>query len=98
MKFPDWVDDPQLDDQGWAQARLKFMLYRAAGPNCDRPSLKALARKCGVDHSTLAYGMRKGRLSDKVARKLCDGAGLDEQGVPLLNFEDLKFPLRIVSA
>lgn len=97
MKFPEWVDDPQLDDQGRAQARLKYMIYRAATRNCGRPSLKALARKCDVDHSTLAYGLRKGRLSDAVARKLCDGVGNDEAGMPLLDFENLKFPLRIAS-
>lgn len=97
MNFPKWVDDPELDDQGRARARLKYLIYRAATRNCGRPSLKALARKCEVDHSTLAYGLRKGKLSDSVARKLCDGAGVDEHGAALLDFEDLKFPLRITS-
>lgn len=95
MKFPDFVEDPQQNDKERAIARLKYMLNNAAARVCPRATISALARHCGIDNSTLLYGLRKGRLTDRVAVKLQDGVGKGPDGQYILRYEDLRFPERV---
>lgn len=90
MQFPDWVDDPKLTENERASNRLRFMIANAGTKLTGRGTLRAVAKLANLDHSTLAYAIKRGRCSAEVALKLEEAAGRNH-----LRHEDLRNPLAI---
>ncbi|MCB1865150.1 MAG: hypothetical protein KDG50_06940 [Chromatiales bacterium] len=97
MKFPPWVDDPKEGDEKRAKARLTYIMNRTAVEILPAPSIRALSRTCGLDHSTLFWNLRRGRLSEAVAQKIVDACGTSADGKVRFTIEDLLNPLAIKS-
>lgn len=90
MQFPDWVDDPKLTDNERASNRLRYMIAYAGTKLTGRGTLRAVAKLAKLDHSTLAYAIKRGQCSAAVALQLEEAAGRD-----LLRHEFLRRPLEI---
>lgn len=89
MRFPEWVD-ACTDDTERARNRLQYIVARAAIEVTGKNSVRALARKAGIDHSVISYSIRRGQFSAEAAVKLEDFAGRN-----LLPHEWLRNPLQI---
>lgn len=92
MKFPDWAEDPNLSDKERASARLKYLMLSIATEKTGKGSLRAFARLTGIDHSTLAYSIKRGSCTPGVATRIEDVLGRD-----CIRNEHLRNPLEIES-
>lgn len=95
MHFPQWVDDPRVDDHERAIRRLKYMIHNVAAKICQRPSIRAFSTHCGIDHSLLFYWINQGAISVWMAQRIETAAGVDKDGNKLLPVEFLTKPLEI---
>lgn len=95
MKFPLWVDDPKLTDTERKVARLRYMIESTATKISPQGSIRELAARCDIDRTTIYYAVRKGRITERLATKLQDGAGKDADGNYLLPRDYLLEPMRI---
>lgn len=74
MQFPQWVDEQQ-NDQAKATARLRYMMATIAAKRTGRGTLRQFAKLVGIDHSTLAYSVKRGSCTPAVATKIEDTLG-----------------------
>lgn len=58
-----------------ASARLRHMLEMLAMQVSTRRSMRALAEHVGLDHSTLSYYIREGRISEDGAKTIVEKLG-----------------------
>lgn len=89
MNFPKWVDQPR-SKKARATNRLKYLLTILAANATGRQSMRALAEKVGLDHSTLSGHIRKGSFPKKSATLIELKIGRDT-----IKHEDLMDPLSI---
>jgi hypothetical protein len=74
MRFPNWVDDYE-DDATRACARLRFLMTNIAHDLTGRGTLRQFAKLVDIDHSTLAYSVRRGECSEASAMKIEEKLG-----------------------
>lgn len=67
MQFPKWADNTQLSKQQRASGRLKFITMTLANELSVRGSMRALAEKVGLEHSTITKSVKQGYFSEKSA-------------------------------
>ena len=70
MKIPHWVDARKRKKTERASARLKYVLGVIAATHTGRQSMRALAEKVGMDHSTLSTYIRRGAFSVAAAQRI----------------------------
>lgn len=90
MRFPAWVEGPRMTKAQRATARLRFIIKHLALHHTGRSSMRALATKVGLDHSTLAMYCRQGSFSTTAADKIVAALG-----VKAIRKTDLTDPLSI---
>lgn len=74
MQFPDWVEQKQTALEK-AEARLRFMMTNIAIQQTGKGTLRAFAELVGIDHSTLAYSLKRGYCTSAVATRIEDKLG-----------------------
>jgi hypothetical protein len=74
MQFPEWVDSKK-DDTERAAARLSYMMTTIATQRTGRGTLRAFAKLVDIDHSTLAYSLKRGSCTPAVALRIEDKLG-----------------------
>lgn len=90
LKIPLWVEKGLKTNKAKATARLKFILTNLAARHTGRASLRALADRVGLDHSTLSVYTRAGAFSEKAASTFV--ANLND---PMITVEVLTKPLEV---
>ena len=71
--IPHWVDKKARSNAARCSARLDYLLGLLAAHHTDRKSLRGLAEKIGMDHSTLSLYVRQGKFTDTAAAKMVEG-------------------------
>jgi len=66
VRFPAWVDTHKKDEHR-ATARLRYLISRAAIEATGKQSVRALAAKIEMDHSSLSFAIRRGYLTVPMA-------------------------------
>ncbi len=74
MDFPTWVTEPKTK-KGKSAARLLYAMRYLAVRADARGSMRALAEKIGVNHSTLVLGIRAGKFKVPTAYKIVQALG-----------------------
>lgn len=92
MRFPEWVDSPE-DERKRASNRLRYIMLSLATEMTGRGSLRAFAKLVGIDHSTLAYSIRRGSCTAAVAIKIEEALGRER-----IQNEYLRKPMEIPTA
>lgn len=70
MRFPAWVDGPRKTKSQRASARLKYIINTLAAQHTDRGSIRALALRVGLDHSTISLYITAGKFTETAAVKI----------------------------
>lgn len=70
MQIPQWVDSKKRRKAERASARLKYILVLLAAKHTGRQSIRALAERCGMDHSTISHYIRQGSFSERAAKRI----------------------------
>lgn len=70
MQIPHFVEVGRKTKKAKASARLKFVLANLAAQHTSRSSMRALADKIGMDHSTLSTYIRRGYFSEPAAKRI----------------------------
>jgi transcriptional regulator with XRE-family HTH domain len=78
MQIPSWVDAKKRRKADKASARLKYILTLTAAKHTGRQSIRALAERCGMNHSTISLYIRKGAFSEKAAKRIEEVIGREE--------------------
>lgn len=68
MKFPNWVDDPNLPDEDRASNRLKYLILLAALHATGNPTLRSFGAHVGMHHTGLSRQIHMGSFSYNAAR------------------------------
>lgn len=92
MQFPKWADSTSLSKQQRASGRLKFITMTLATELSTRASMRALAEKVGLEHSTITKSITQGYFSDKSAITMVHHL---KQNSPWLTVEMLTAPMTI---
>jgi hypothetical protein len=90
MKFPEWIDDPKFTDGERASNRLRYLIANVGAELTGRGTLRAVAKLAGVDHSTLAYSIKRGSCTAQVALQIEEAIGRQH-----IRHEHLRRPLEI---
>lgn len=77
MRFPDWVDDPKNTPKKRAVARLRYLMTSLAVERTGSGTIRSFSRLVGVDHSTLAYSLKNGVCSTRIAGIIEEKLGRD---------------------
>lgn len=83
MDIPNWVDAKKRKSQK-PSARLKYILANLAARHTGRQSMRALAEKVGLDHSTLSLYIRRGSFSVSAAERIQTVLGAKEISAAVL--------------
>lgn len=67
MQIPAWVEKGLRSNAAKSTARLKFIVGNIAARHTGRASMRALAEKVGMDHSTISGYIRRGAFSEQAA-------------------------------
>lgn len=78
MQIPSWVEKNARSKNAKASARLKYTLTLLAAKHTARQSIRALAEKVGMDHSTISFYIRRGAFSEKAAKRIEENLGSKE--------------------
>ena len=89
VRFPPWVDTQPNDDER-ASARLRYLVNRAALEAPGKQSVRALAEKIEMDHSSISNAIRRGYMSEGMAQAIVQSVGLS-----MLKADYLINPLKI---
>lgn len=90
LRFPPWVDN-QGSDEKRATARLRYLVARAAIEATGSQSVRALAKKIEMDHSSISTAIRRGYFSDDMAAAIEAAVGRSS----IIKIEHLTEPLKI---
>lgn len=71
--IPTWVDKKARSKAEKASARLDYLLGLIAAIHTDRKSIRGVAEKVGLDHSTISLYIRQGKFSEKAAARMVAG-------------------------
>lgn len=82
MQIPHWVEKGLSSKQKKASARLKWIVGNIAARHTGRASMRALAEKVELDHSTLSGYIRRGAFSQPAAERIV--AALKDDSVTVL--------------
>ena len=74
VRFPHWVDDVSTDQER-ASARLRYLVNRAAIEATGKQSVRALAEKIEMDHSSISNAIRRGYMSEGMAQAIEQSVG-----------------------
>ena len=74
VRFPPWVDAQPNDDER-ASARLRYLVNRAALEATGKQSVRALAEKIEMDHSSISNAIRRGYMSEGMAMAIEQSVG-----------------------
>lgn len=78
MQIPSWVDAKKRRKADKASARLKYILTLTAAKHTGRQSIRALAERCEMSHSTISLYIRRGSFSEKAAKRIEEIVGQKE--------------------
>lgn len=70
MQIPHFVEAGRKTKKAKASARLKYVLANLAAQHTSRSSMRALADKVGLDHSTISTYIRRGSFSEPAALRI----------------------------
>ncbi len=70
MDIPNWVDAKTCKKSQINTARLRYIMNVIAAKHTGGSSLRALAERIKMDHSTLSLYVRRGRFSEPAAKKI----------------------------
>ena len=70
MQIPAWVEKGLRSNAAKSTARLKFIVGNIAARHTGRASMRALAEKVGLDHSTISGYIRRGAFSPQAAQAI----------------------------
>jgi hypothetical protein len=90
LRFPPWVDN-QGSDEKRATARLRYLVARAAIEATGSQSVRALAKKIEMDHSSISTAIRRGYFSEDMAAAIEAAVGRSS----IIKIEHLTEPLKI---
>lgn len=84
MNIPTWVDNKNRGRQARASARLRYVMNVLAAKHSDRQTMRSLAEKVALDHSTLSLYIRRGAFSKSAAERIVKMLKTDEVTVHML--------------
>lgn len=90
LRFPPWVEN-QGTDEARAVARLRYLVARAAVEATGSQSVRALAKKIEMDHSSISTAIRRGYFSEDMAKAIEAAIGRSS----VIKIEYLTDPLKI---
>lgn len=70
--IPSWVDKGRTRQADKASARLNYLLGLLAALHTERKSIRGLAEKIGMDHSTFSLYVRQGAFTMPAATRIVD--------------------------
>ncbi len=74
MHFPVWIDHGK-NDLARAQCRLKYMLNRVGLEVFGCTTMRGLAKKVGIDHSSLHNACTRGYFTEPMATQIEEAVG-----------------------
>jgi len=84
MQIPAWVEKGLRTQAQKSRARLKYIVGNLAARHTGRASMRALAEKVGMDHSTISGYIRRGSFSDQAAANVVAALSDSELSVAML--------------
>lgn len=70
--IPTWVDKNKSRGRDKASARLDYLVGLLAALHTERKSIRGLAEKIGMDHSTISLYIRKGAFTMPAATRIVE--------------------------
>lgn len=70
--IPSWVEKGKTRKEERATARLDYLLGLLAALHTERKSMRGLAEKVGLDHSTISGYIRQGAFTQSAAQRIVD--------------------------
>lgn len=83
MNIPTWVDTKNRGSKR-ASARLRYVMNVLAAKHTGGGSMRALAEKVSLDHSTISLYIRRGSFSQSAAERVVKMLKTDEVTVDML--------------
>lgn len=68
--IPTWVDKGKTRNAQRASARLDYLMGLLAALHTERKSIRGLAEKVGMDHSTISLYIRNGAFTEAAANRI----------------------------
>lgn len=68
--IPSWVEKGKTRNAQRASARLDYLLGLLAALHTERKSIRGLAEKVGMDHSTISLYIRQGAFTEAAAFRI----------------------------